>query len=113
MNDNLEDPEIITSRHNGMLTRDGITVEVNICRLADSKWSLEVVDRDNNSIVWDGEFETGPLAASWHSNKLLDPVADGPHRLRHLEHRHDAPPGIVERTPIMACPEPPGRHRYL
>lgn len=58
MNDNLQDPEIITSRHNGMLTRDGITVEVNICRLADSKWSLEVVDRDNNSIVWDGEFDT-------------------------------------------------------
>lgn len=58
MNDNLKDPEIITSRHNGMLSRDGITVEVNICRLADSKWSLEVVDRDNNSIVWDGEFDT-------------------------------------------------------
>ncbi|RAY13392.1 phosphoketolase [Actinomadura craniellae] len=28
-------------------------------------------------IVGDGEAETGPLAASWHSNKFLDPVSDG------------------------------------
>jgi xylulose-5-phosphate/fructose-6-phosphate phosphoketolase len=28
-------------------------------------------------IVGDGEAETGPLAASWHSNKFLDPVTDG------------------------------------
>ncbi|MBX6389197.1 MAG: phosphoketolase family protein [Frankia sp.] len=29
------------------------------------------------AIVGDGEAETGPLAASWHSNKFLDPVRDG------------------------------------
>src|ERR1700745_1212794 len=28
-------------------------------------------------VVGDGEAETGPLAASWHSNKFLDPVHDG------------------------------------
>jgi len=28
-------------------------------------------------IVGDGEAETGPLAASWHSNKFLNPVHDG------------------------------------
>ncbi|MEU2948789.1 phosphoketolase family protein [Nocardiopsis alba] len=28
-------------------------------------------------VVGDGEAETGPLAASWHSNKFLDPVGDG------------------------------------
>jgi len=28
-------------------------------------------------VVGDGEAETGPLAAAWHSNKLLDPVTDG------------------------------------
>ncbi len=27
--------------------------------------------------IGDGEAETGPLAASWHSNKFLDPVGDG------------------------------------
>jgi len=29
------------------------------------------------AVVGDGEAETGPLAASWHSNKFLDPVHDG------------------------------------
>src|SRR3954466_13910456 len=28
-------------------------------------------------VVGDGESETGPLAASWHSNKFLDPARDG------------------------------------
>jgi len=28
-------------------------------------------------VVGDGEAETGPLAASWHSNKFVDPVRDG------------------------------------
>ena len=29
------------------------------------------------SVVGDGEAETGPLAASWHSNKFLNPIHDG------------------------------------
>jgi xylulose-5-phosphate/fructose-6-phosphate phosphoketolase len=29
------------------------------------------------AVIGDGEFETGPLAASWHSNQFLDPVHDG------------------------------------
>ncbi len=28
-------------------------------------------------VVGDGEAETGPLATAWHSNKFLDPAADG------------------------------------
>ncbi|TCN28314.1 XFP-like protein, partial [Kribbella orskensis] len=28
-------------------------------------------------VVGDGEAETGPLAASWHSNKFIDPRTDG------------------------------------
>ncbi|QKC85213.1 phosphoketolase family protein [Mesorhizobium sp. NZP2077] len=28
-------------------------------------------------VVGDGEAETGPLAASWHANKFLNPAADG------------------------------------
>jgi hypothetical protein len=53
-----DDPEIIMSRHNGRFSRGGISVEVCICRLDRTKWSLEIVDNDNNSVVWDGEFET-------------------------------------------------------
>ncbi|MCS7243756.1 MAG: phosphoketolase family protein [Candidatus Calescibacterium sp.] len=29
------------------------------------------------SIIGDGEAETGPLSASWHSNKFINPVTDG------------------------------------
>jgi hypothetical protein len=53
-----DDPEIIMSRRNGRFSRDGVSVEVCICRLANTKWSLEIVDQDDNSIVWSGEFET-------------------------------------------------------
>jgi xylulose-5-phosphate/fructose-6-phosphate phosphoketolase len=28
-------------------------------------------------VIGDGEAETGPLAAAWHSNKFLNPVSDG------------------------------------
>jgi xylulose-5-phosphate/fructose-6-phosphate phosphoketolase len=28
-------------------------------------------------VIGDGEAETGPLAASWHANKFLDPATDG------------------------------------
>ena len=28
-------------------------------------------------VIGDGEAETGPLAASWHSNKFLNPARDG------------------------------------
>ena len=28
-------------------------------------------------VIGDGEAETGPLAAAWHSNKFLDPATDG------------------------------------
>ncbi len=79
------DPKIIMSRDNGRFTRDGITVEVNICRLEHTKWSLEVVDNDNNSIVWDGEFDTDDEA---HAELLksveiegLDGVLRDPARL--------------------------------
>lgn len=28
-------------------------------------------------VIGDGEAETGPLAASWHSNKFINPISDG------------------------------------
>jgi hypothetical protein len=79
------DPKIIMSRHNGRFTRDGITVEVNICRLEHTKWSLEVVDNDNNSIVWDGEFDTDDEAHAEFLKSVeiegLDGVLRDPARL--------------------------------
>lgn len=52
-----DDPEIIVSPLSGEFTSEGITVEVQIYRLATSEeWSLEVVDNDDNSTVWDAGF---------------------------------------------------------
>ena len=60
--DPMPDPNIINSRHNGKFTRGGITIEVCIYRLEDTKWTLEVVDENGTSIVWDGEFDTDDAA---------------------------------------------------
>jgi xylulose-5-phosphate/fructose-6-phosphate phosphoketolase len=51
-------------------------------------------------IVGDGEAETGPLAASWHSNKFLNPTTDGvvlP--ILHLNGYKIANPTVLARIP--------------
>jgi len=51
-------------------------------------------------VVGDGEAETGPLAASWHSNKFLDPVADGAVLpILHLNGWKIANPTVLARVP--------------
>ncbi|XRQ11453.1 phosphoketolase [Actinomadura welshii] len=51
-------------------------------------------------IVGDGEAETGPLAASWHSNKFLDPVRDGAVLpILHLNGYKIANPSFLARIP--------------
>ncbi|MFI0410128.1 phosphoketolase [Actinomadura sp. 3N508] len=51
-------------------------------------------------IVGDGEAETGPLAASWHSSKFLDPVKDGAVLpILHLNGYKIANPAVLARIP--------------
>ncbi|MFF7714593.1 phosphoketolase [Streptomyces sp. NPDC007988] len=51
-------------------------------------------------VIGDGEAETGPLAASWHSNKLLDPVHDGAVLpILHLNGYKIANPTVPARLP--------------
>ncbi|MBI4193657.1 MAG: phosphoketolase family protein [Betaproteobacteria bacterium] len=51
-------------------------------------------------VVGDGEAETGPLAASWHSNKFLNPVTDGAVLpILHLNGYKIASPTILARMP--------------
>ena len=51
-------------------------------------------------VVGDGEAETGPLAASWHSNKFLDPVRDGAViPILHLNGYKIANPTVLARIP--------------
>jgi xylulose-5-phosphate/fructose-6-phosphate phosphoketolase len=51
-------------------------------------------------VIGDGEAETGPLAASWHSNKFLNPVTDGAVLpILHLNGYKIANPTVLARLP--------------
>ena len=51
-------------------------------------------------VVGDGEAETGPLAASWHSNKFLNPARDGAVLpILHLNGWKIAGPTVLARLP--------------
>jgi len=51
-------------------------------------------------VVGDGEAETGPLAASWHSNKFLNPKQDGAVLpILHLNGYKIANPTVLARIP--------------
>lgn len=51
-------------------------------------------------VVGDGEAETGPLAASWHSNKFLNPKTDGAVLpILHLNGYKISNPTILSRIP--------------
>ncbi|MDQ2848499.1 MAG: phosphoketolase family protein, partial [Actinomycetota bacterium] len=51
-------------------------------------------------VIGDGEAETGPLAASWHSNKFLNPVTDGAVLpVLHLNGYKIANPTVLARIP--------------
>jgi len=51
-------------------------------------------------VVGDGEAETGPLAAAWHSNKFLNPAADGAVLpILHLNGYKIANPTVLARIP--------------
>ena len=68
-------------------------------------------------VVGDGEAETGPLAASWHSNKFLDPVHDGAVLpILHLNGYKIANPTVLARIPeheLMALLEGYGHQPIL
>ncbi|OEU88887.1 phosphoketolase [Streptomyces abyssalis] len=52
------------------------------------------------AVVGDGEAETGPLAAAWHSGKFLDPVHDGAVLpVLHLNGYKIANPTVLARIP--------------
>ena len=51
-------------------------------------------------VIGDGEAETGPLAASWHSNKFLNPARDGAVLpVLHLNGYKIASPTVLARIP--------------
>jgi xylulose-5-phosphate/fructose-6-phosphate phosphoketolase len=51
-------------------------------------------------VIGDGEAETGPLAASWHSNKFVDARRDGAVLpVLHLNGYKIANPTVLARIP--------------
>ena len=67
-----DDPEIEYSPLCEEVTRDGLTVRVQIYRLknGDSGWSLEVIDQEGASTVWEDLFATDQGAFAEFSQTL-------------------------------------------
>lgn len=67
------DPDVIYSKLCREITRDGITVRVEIYRVAGNpKWALEVVNELGSSTVWDELFETDAQALEAFEEVLAD-----------------------------------------
>jgi xylulose-5-phosphate/fructose-6-phosphate phosphoketolase len=68
-------------------------------------------------VIGDGEAETGPLAASWHSNKFIDPARDGAVLpVLHLNGYKIANPTVLARIPereLVSLLEGYGHTPYL
>lgn len=56
------EPDFIESPLSQRVTRNGVTVRVDIYGGSDNRWILEIVDAGNNSHVWDEHFETDQQA---------------------------------------------------
>ena len=61
---NEETPNLISSGLSGVVSQNGVTVNVQVYRLDREpvEWSLEVVNDAGTSIVWDDTFPTDKLA---------------------------------------------------
>lgn len=58
-----EDPKLIISPLSCQFSEDGITIDVQIYKLEDGDgWSLELVDDENSSTVWEDLFPTDEAA---------------------------------------------------
>ncbi|MBX9457102.1 MAG: hypothetical protein KL863_14345 [Rhizobium sp.] len=55
----MNDPKLLISPLSCQYSEDGITIDVQIYKLEDGDgWSLELVDEENNSTVWEELFTT-------------------------------------------------------
>ncbi|ACL62368.1 hypothetical protein [Methylobacterium nodulans] len=70
----IEDREIEYSALSGPVTQAGVTVIVKIFRFlgTDDPWTLEVVDHEGGSTVWDETFPTERSAYEAFRNALAE-----------------------------------------
>ena len=59
-----DEDDLIYSDLQTTFSSEGHTVEINIYRLPETEWVLELVDEFNNSSVWDDSFATDEAALS-------------------------------------------------
>jgi hypothetical protein len=59
-----DEDDLIYSDLQTTFSSDGHTLEINIYRLPETDWVLELVDEFNNSTVWDDSFATDEAALS-------------------------------------------------
>ena len=57
MPDYTED-DLIESLLDQTYTKDGKSIKIEIYRMPDTAWNVQVVDTFGNSTVWDDEFES-------------------------------------------------------
>jgi hypothetical protein len=69
---NMEDIELIYSKHCQSLSRNNKTVKVEIYSSGKNDWILEVVDENNNSTVWDDSFSTDDEAYEAFQSTLAE-----------------------------------------
>ncbi len=80
----MDEHDLIYSGHSAIVERDGIWLKVNIYRMPDSDWSLEVVNDEGVSSVWNTQFPTDDAAMEEFertvkeegAQSLAGPVAD-------------------------------------
>lgn len=59
----MSDPNIVTSGYSTNITQDGERFQIAIYKMeGDNQWSLEVVDEDGTSHVWDDLFDDDQTA---------------------------------------------------
>ena len=67
------DPNLVTSGLSGVVTQDGIKVEICIYRLEHEKpWTLEVVNAAGTSVVWDEQFSSDEEAHAEFKRAVAD-----------------------------------------
>ena len=52
----MANPQIINSPLSRVVEEGGVSVDVHICRLDNTGWSLEILAEDGTSTVWDDLF---------------------------------------------------------
>jgi len=68
--------DLIDSNLSQSYTRGGKTVQIEIYRLPDTLWTIEVTDQFGNSTVWDKEFETDAEALACALKELEEDGID-------------------------------------